>query len=183
MRLVTRETGKGPVVLVATKLADACLWLGRQLHARFAVVPDERIEPEFHIAESWRVGVLQFCLWGDRCQFSQRRMERDGYCTRRAWEVYTSLLCKAGVIVKVPRSGVYWVHGWNRHRLRIALERGWCALPYPVGELAPKIFQTRQALTQMPQGHSVPQLRVWARSAPDTTAPDLAARLKPTKGK
>lgn len=160
--------------LVGLKIADALLWCGRRLAARYAVVPDGQPADAHYIwSEQWRMGMLQFCFFGDLLQFSQRKMLAADFCTRDAWEAYTGVLVSAGVLVKVPRAGCFWAHTWNRHRLGAELRHG-LSLPYPADRPAPALFSTRRAATQTAQrSAAAAQVSLaWSRTVPP------AGRLK-----
>ena len=145
--------------LVAVRVADNLIRSGRGIHRRFAVGPFRNVDPEFDWAERWRMGVLQFVFFGDQLKFSQRELAARGVCTRRVWERYTDVLAEAGVLIKVERVGCWWASDWNRHRLGVMLRRGLIALPYPIDLQAPRLFQTRGAVTQLAQRTQPAQLR------------------------
>jgi hypothetical protein len=165
---------KAPVVLVATKLADALIRAGQMIHARWAVVPDPPRERAR--ADRWRQHVQSFALWAAPLNFSQRKVIGAGIVGRRGYETYMRLMRAAGVIVVYPRSGAAWAYGWDRRKFSALVRRGLVDLPYPISEDPPPLFETRAADTQLAHYRQLTQVSTWAATAP-------AARLKPAKGK
>jgi len=167
MQLVPR--GPSWRELWAVKIADALLVAGQQLHARFAVVPDEPTGDELFVRlETWRTRTMQFITFGDPLNFSERRMEEAGVALRQARKAYLRVLKAAGMLVVYERSGVYWVHPWTKRGALVMIRRRMISLPYPTGQDAPPLFVGRVADAQLPQRTQLPQVRtVFAESAPE----------------
>jgi hypothetical protein len=95
--------------------------------------------------------VLQWCLFGETTtvNFSQRKMDEAGLCSRDTWEVYSGLLCGADVMVKRRGAGTFWnwyrgadgvLARWTRGHLRAMLKHGFLVLPYPTDDPPPLLL-------------------------------------------
>lgn len=101
--------------------------------------------PETTIGQ-WDLYVTAFCYWGNRLNFSERKMMAEGICSSPAYRMYKAILKGAGVIVTRERSDTKWAMEWNYAKLRTALKHGRIALPYPPGD--PPLLNARGWATQ-----------------------------------
>lgn len=162
MELVrTRDTGL--VEYIAIKIADNLIRAGRIIHDQWAVVPAAAV-PEMTARElRWRASLQSFTLWASKLDFSQRRVQASGLCSRKTFETYMKILKDAGVVVAYPKSGTVWAFGWDVRKFNALLRRGLVTPPYPVEGEPPPLFATRGAESQLAQIRQLSQVSTWAR--------------------
>lgn len=95
---------------------------------------------------SWRHAVRLFAWWGDRYGFGIRELgaEGAGVVSDPVWRRLSKLLKDAGVLAEVTIPGkkgkaTAWAGGWDYRRLTDDLSTGRLALPFPAGDVAPKV--------------------------------------------
>jgi hypothetical protein len=143
-------------------------------YAGFQVIAPERLERRgallIHprLAPEWRLLLLVFVFWYDRCGLSyaemQRRRVAPTFVTRKIYDACSDFMRDCGVIFKAPRAGTYWLDPWNRDRFVRYVRLDALPLPYPAKE--PPAFPS--TLAQSTHSTDAPPLhRLAARSALD----------------
>ena len=87
----------------------------------------------------WRAQVQAFLYWGERHDFSERRLTRAGVCGRNTTRLYLRLLAGAGVVIVEPRRSPRWGAGWTGPRARAHVRAGRLDIPYPTGR-PPRVY-------------------------------------------
>ena len=99
------------------------------LDRRSALLVHPRYAPE------WRLLLLVFVFWYDRCGLSYSEMQRRRvaplFVTRKIYDECSSFMRDCSVIFKAPRHESHWLDPWGRDRFVRYVRTDLLPLPYP----------------------------------------------------